>query len=830
MAISANRAGSNRRLLQALLCVSPALCAGCGSPFEEGDEAWIHVPGEVLVLDEYIVVEIDRFSDRGVEVEPDGDDFRKPLVDEFRSRPRQMTDKLVLELEEEGSEYVDADRLISPGEAEDAYEATREVLAVFDQLELDSSNRKKWDFIANEADADDIQAALEIAEDLEIDEAVTTLEMLLESVEMLSEVGDEEVDEGTALEILAACRRWLDGIFDILDGDDDRLKRLSMDESEQREALKKGRFWALDLVFLMADTLIEVASWRVDNLPISFGADVEIDEMIVSAEALIQFRESVLRLRTADGERRYDGMRIGKLREKYKDELSRKIGAALVDTVDLQEAASLERVEDAYSRLKDEVAERFKDELDLKLLTPQTEIRLHRRAAASLDDWVELALDGNDFDAAAAAVKEYMGVQGALATLYARHDKSKLAAPERRAHLAKIRDRLASRLQPKLREGALAIAGASAQDGDQPAAVEDHVRQWAKPFNAALGREALDEAFLREVREQGELAVRRAAVQVGQVWTGWIQCQETANLRRYKDRAGSRGARYHGVDRMAAKLELLESQGGDLAVARFQGLLTAQNLPGKDAWRQWDPANEAWTNSEKASSSQFVVLTYRPALMTAELGYGVLDRRKHVEKYGQSDHWVSQVDGAWQGFFGSGSVDLDEGSISGRMTRRYIDDTCRTFRFTLGEGASASLPRPEAEPASPASPTGSPPGLGPSSGAAPSASETAQADSPPPDLTSETYIGGVKSRGLQMHGLSANGDWCAEKVVFKITAESGDVFTDGTAKFFVKRFGEQINQPQYCPFAQTADIYGYAGGDQLVFRGTASATDGWTVR
>ena len=824
MAISANRAGSNRRLLRALLCVSPALWAGCGSSFEEGDEAWIHVPGEVLMLDEYIVVEIDRFSDRGVQVEPDGNDFRKPMVDEYRSRPKKFTDKLVRELEEEGSEYVDADRLISPDEAEDAYEATREAVEVLEP-EWD------WDFIVNEADADDIQAALETAEDLEIDEAVVALEMLLESVETLSEV-NEEAD----LEILAACRQLLDGILEILDGDDDRLKWLStglQDGGEVEKVIEKGRFWPLDMAFLTAEGLIRVASSKVDDLPLPFGADAELDGMIASAEALIQFRESVLRLRTADGERKYDGMRIGKLRDKYKDELSRKIGNALVDAVDFQEAPSLVRVEEAYGQLKDGAAERFKDELDLKPLTPQTEIRLHKRAAASLNEQVESALDGNDFDAAAAAVKEYMDVQGALATLYARHDKSEFAAPDRKAHLSKVGDRLASRLQPKLREGALAIAAASAQNGDQLVAAEDRVRQWVEPFNSALGRDVLDEAFLREVREQGELVVRRGAVQVDQVWMGWIQCQEAANLRRHKDGARSRGAQYHGVDRMAAKLELLESQGGgDLAVVRFQGLLTAQNLPSRDAWRQWDPTKEAWENSEKASSSQFVVLTYRPALMTVSLDYGVLDRSRHVEKYGPSDHWVGQVNGAWQSFHGSGSIDFQEESISGKMTRRYIDDTCRTFRFALGEveDVGDSLPRPEEEAASPLSPSDSPPGLGPSSEATPSASGTSPPDSPPPGLTSETYIGGVKSRGLQMHGLSANGDWCAEKVVFKIRAESSDVFTDGTAKFFVKRFGEQINQPQYCPFAQTADIYGYAGGDQLVFRGMASASDGWTVR
>ena len=77
MAIVAGRTRGRHRLLRALLCTAPALCAGCGSSFEEGDEAWIRVPGGVLLLDEYIVVEVDRFTDRGVEVEPSGWDWGK---------------------------------------------------------------------------------------------------------------------------------------------------------------------------------------------------------------------------------------------------------------------------------------------------------------------------------------------------------------------------------------------------------------------------------------------------------------------------------------------------------------------------------------------------------------------------------------------------------------------------------------------------------------------------------------------------------------------------------------------------------------------------------
>ena len=46
MAIVAGRSNGRRRLLRALFRTAPALCAGCGSSFEEGDETWIRVPGE----------------------------------------------------------------------------------------------------------------------------------------------------------------------------------------------------------------------------------------------------------------------------------------------------------------------------------------------------------------------------------------------------------------------------------------------------------------------------------------------------------------------------------------------------------------------------------------------------------------------------------------------------------------------------------------------------------------------------------------------------------------------------------------------------------------
>ena len=839
MAIVAGRARGRHRLLRALLCAALALCAGCGSSFEEGDEAWIRVPGEVLLLDEYIVVEVDRFADRGVEVEPEGSDYRKPIFPELAKLA--SPGKLISELDEDGSEYVDADQLINPDEAEDAYEDTMEIANLiirrsligegpsFDlgDLEVD------FNFIAEEAgDIEEFQSALEMAERLDLDEAVLALRMIIETLESHSEVADEDLAEDSPLDALVAYREWVEGIRDIMDDDEDRFRdrfkafsQITAARESDEDRLKvsdKDRLKVMDVAFQTALAVGQSALGKAGRLPNPIGEEgAELTDMIARADGLIKLSGSYFEMVTMDGEIKFGGERLKKWIADVKDEVEQTLGRALVDSIDVQKAESLDDVEDAYSGLND-IADEFRDELDLKLLSPKTEIRLHERAANSFSERIELALENGDFDGAAAASRGYMDVQGALASLKARHGKSN----NRQAYLDRERERLASRLDSKLREGAMEVAISAARRGEAPDAIVERVREWAKPFSEALGVEALDEDFLRGVREQGELAIRRGVVRVGQVWMGWIQCQEAADLRRYKDdEGGRRGPLYHGVDRMEAKLELIEAQGGDHAVMRFQGLLTAQNLPAGNKWRQWDPEAKAWTNSEKESSSQFAVLTYRPALLTLNLDYGVLDRGRHVEKYGQSEHWVREVNGAWHYFRGRGSIDLDEGTISGKMTRRYIDDTCATFRFTLGDAS----PGPEADSDS-QFPQDAPSGPGPSAEATATPGETSPSAGPPVKLASETYIGGVKSRGLQMYGLSATGDWCAENVVFKMKAESADVFADGTAKFFVKRFGEQINQPQYCPFARAAEIYGYDSGDQLVFTGTASASDGWTVR
>ena len=119
----------------------------------------------------------------------------------------------------------------------------------------------------------------------------------------------------------------------------------------------------------------------------------------------------------------------------------------------------------------------------------------------------------------------------------------------------------------------------------------------------------------------------------------------------------------------------------------------------------------------------------------------------------------------------------------------------------------------------------------PAPAASPTASPVLEIEAgPTASLTNETYLGGMKTRGMKVYALSGDGNWCAEKVVFKITAPSDAVFTDGTAEFYMKRFGERINEAQFCPAARSADIHGYTDtGSEPVFTGKATAAAGWSV-
>ena len=153
----------------------------------------------------------------------------------------------------------------------------------------------------------------------------------------------------------------------------------------------------------------------------------------------------------------------------------------------------------------------------------------------------------------------------------------------------------------------------------------------------------------------------------------------------------------------------------------------------------------------------------------------------------------------------------------GGTVLNYAPRYDRDFRGVLQEAMSRPAKPPPAETPTPT--------------VSPTASPVVEIDGgPAASLANETYLGGMKTRGMKVYALSGDGDWCAEKVVFKITAPSETVFTDGTAEFYMKRFGERINEAQFCPAARSADIHGYTDtGTEPVFTGKATAAAGWSV-
>ena len=237
----------------------------------------------------------------------------------------------------------------------------------------------------------------------------------------------------------------------------------------------------------------------------------------------------------------------------------------------------------------------------------------------------------------------------------------------------------------------------------------------------------------------------------------------------------------------------------------FQGKLTAQNLPSNAGWRYWDAETSNWRKTARPASTQFVTLAYHPRLLTVALKYGVLDRASHIEKYGESRYYIGNVEGTWHQFQGKGTMSPSPSLIKGRMERRYIDDTCKEFSLAPSGADDDTDPgEPPIEP---------PP------------------TAIPPELTEQTYLGGVKKLGMKVFALSASGNWCDDNVVFKVEAESADVFTDGSLDFYMTQFGKQINDAQFCPAARSVDLVGFVGpGAEPAFRGHATAEDGWRVQ
>ena len=158
--------------------------------------------------------------------------------------------------------------------------------------------------------------------------------------------------------------------------------------------------------------------------------------------------------------------------------------------------------------------------------------------------------------------------------------------------------------------------------------------------------------------------------------------------------------------------------------------------------------------------------------------------------------------------------------VEGRTVLNYASRYDRKTRAVLQE----AMNRPRSRSTAPTSQADQ--ATGP-----PTSAPVVEVDAEPiGSLTNETYLGGMKRRGMKVYALSKDGNWCSPNVVFRIRAPTAEVYTDGTAEFYIKRLGERINEEQFCPAARSADIYGYTDTrTEPVFTGKASAATGWAM-
>ena len=805
--------GGRRRgcaaLWSAVSAFTLALVSGCGSSFQEGDEAWIELSGTWLIFDEYAVVEIVAFSDDRARVELIE---RLPVMKEvgLRQDPkRSSATRLITRLQDGRSAYVDRDALMAIEDGEKDLDAKQEIMRLVGEFADDPE-----EYVDN-GDPLEVASVLRLAEERELDDEVPALALLMGLVERHSAVEEDDLQRA-----FSALRESAETLFEQLAAD----QRAYRDMLAAFEDLDEDAFGSLEslVAFMSIRYLLE----RFDDCLSAFTKQLSLDDSpdntLEAAAARLDAGESLVRLMTRDGKEKYRGLGLSDGVAKNREELEADLGKLALDAVSPEDINSAADVKAVLAEAR-ALAEPFERRLDVEPVGGKTEISLYERTARAIGARIEFAIDDGALADAAEALEEYLDLSRTLGSLYARHQESKLRGDNAAAHAERAGKDLIARIRPLLLEAAEAELGAESDDFDAEtlAALEPRIRESMAPFDAALGEDVLGDAFFHTARERVKLNIQRRIVRVGQVWTGAIRCGEATRYRQYRAGSNRRGARYHGADRLNLRLEILET-GQQGATMRFQGLLTAQNLPEDDRWRNWDPAAERWTNAGKRESTQFVVLTYHPRLLTVELHYGVLDRASHIERYGESRNFVGNVDGDWQPFDAKGTLTAAPPSMAGRMARQYVDDTCTSFSLALsGPGAPVAAASPDSDFTAPS-------GARPFD-AAPE-SRAARTTSPLSGLSEQTYLGGMKSRGMKVYAMSRSGDWCGEKVIFKIEADSAEVFSDGTAEFYMKRFGERINNETFCPQARSADIHGFTvGGSEAVFTGRANAETDWVV-
>ena len=824
------------RWLQALAF---ALLSGCGSYFEPGDEAWIELPGAFPFLDEYAVVEVVSLADGRARVE---------LIERHRVVPERArtpidsmsssAKKLLQRLEDRGSARVSEDDLITPTEGELDLEAKRQVAMLF----VSNLGKLNPSDVINTPlevfEITEVEDALRAAEQRGLDDETRALELLLAMVERRAGIDENELEKRASAvrasadllrerlaEDRSASRRFLkmfeDGdsmndkdFGDLLFGTDNSYESLVIffEVASLLQPIEHGDR------LLGLDRQLDVASALTLDLNLIDQPGKAVD----AVSAILEAANSIADLATQDGRRKFLGESRQDLIQRTESELALSIaklalGEASGEDADSDPGESAEAGRPALDRAR-EIARPFDGTLDIEPVWRVVEADFYREIAKRSESVLEAALHFGDLGRASEALDDYIQVSQTLGSLYARHEKSRLNGANAKEHAENAGRSLFRRVEPAFLQAATAFLGTESADFDSAALAEreTRLRELAAPFNAALGTEVLDASFLHEARETAKANSQRKILQVGQVWKGAVLCGEATGYRQYRAGSDRRGAHYHGPERLALTLELIDTEDRGARML-FQGKLTAENLPTNAGWRSRKPETGNWIGTGRPASTQFVALVYHPRLLTVEINYGVVDRASHIERYGESRHYVGNVEGSWHQFYGQGTMAPSPPEIKGRMERRYIDDTCTEFslapsqpsapEFALDDGED---PEVTLNPIAAAREAGGPPSIA--------------------SLTEQTYLGGMKKRGMKVFALSASGDWCASNVAFKIEAESGDVFSDGTVDFYMKQFGRRINDEEFCPAARTADLIGYAGASPVpCFNSKASAADEWRV-
>lgn len=849
------------------------MLAGCGPSFEVGDEAWVELPGASPLWDEYAIVEVRSFSDGQARVELVE---RIRVLDHLEGRvpwfKRRNARELLSRLEGGEPAWVAEDDLMAPEDGELDAEAKREIFR----------QGLSWVWLGAEGLGKDfstlpspegVEEALALAGRRGLDDEARALELTIELLDIAAEAfaGYEAPD--AAIEGADAVREFADavregaGVVRERIADDPLagrrlLNAMANDQAKlwrdiigsrrsqartSREAAVMGAIfgsssrsgseaelpreleaivgsWEWHAASTAIDLLVLLKGELASALERQMNLAESADEAVDAAAAVLEAAEGVADLVTMDGGRRFRDESRREIVERSERSLALAAARSAFQAADGEAAEGdstdpAEAAEALLGRARG-FASGFDGTLDLEPVWGEVETEHHKGAAGALESEVRAALNEPDLRRASIAMARYLSASRTLGSLHARHDRKRLNGASAGKFAESQGRRLAGSVQYRLRPAAEAFLGTGSHDFDSAAHGErlPRLRALMEPFDAALGEEALDERFFRETGEVAKANDNRRLLGVGQVWTGALLCGEATRYQRYRQGASRYGSRYHGPERLALTLELTEEAEGQGQSTLYQGLLTAQNLPDSGTWRERNPQTGEWARTARPESTQFVVVTYDPRDLAVSLRFGAVDRAAHVERHGD-ESYVRGTEGDWQRFNGSGRLDPSKPAISGRIDRRweYIDRTCSEFALSPS-GPARSEPRAAVDD-----------GQGPSEGSGAGGGSAGDGQPQLSGLAEQTYLGGMKKRGMKVFALSADGEWCGPSVTLKIEAESGDVFSDGTADFYMRRFGERINDADFCPPAKVAEIVGFAGaGPDPCFSGRAEA-DEWRI-